>query len=56
MQRPVSSLSLTPSVKVRLVGAGFQFTSDLLHVTPEQLSKGKNSVIFIDINSQNSND
>ncbi|CAG07273.1 unnamed protein product, partial [Tetraodon nigroviridis] len=39
MQRPVSSLSLSPSVKVKLVGAGFQFTSDLLHVDAQQLSK-----------------
>lgn len=44
MQRPVSSLSLNPSVKVRLVGAGFQFTTDLLHVNPLQLSKGNVSV------------
>lgn len=41
MQRSVSSLSLSPSVKVKLVNAGFQFTADLLHVKPLQLSKGK---------------
>ncbi|TWW56050.1 DNA repair protein RAD51 homolog 3 [Takifugu flavidus] len=39
MQRPVSSLSLNPGVKVKLVSAGFQFTTDLLHVKPQQLSK-----------------
>uniref|UniRef100_A0AAQ4QQ84 DNA repair protein RAD51 homolog 3 n=1 Tax=Gasterosteus aculeatus aculeatus TaxID=481459 RepID=A0AAQ4QQ84_GASAC len=39
MQRSVSSLSLSPSVKVKLVNAGFQFTADLLHVKPLQLSK-----------------
>ncbi|XP_041655570.1 DNA repair protein RAD51 homolog 3 [Cheilinus undulatus] len=38
MQRPVSSLNITPSVRVKLVTAGFQFTSDLLHVTPTHLS------------------
>ncbi|XP_020513814.1 DNA repair protein RAD51 homolog 3 [Labrus bergylta] len=38
MQRPVSSLSLNSSVKVKLVSAGFQFTADLLHVTATQLS------------------
>lgn len=40
MQRSVSSLPLNPSVKVKLVGAGFQFTADLLHLTPLQLSQG----------------
>ncbi|XP_059188641.1 DNA repair protein RAD51 homolog 3 [Centropristis striata] len=39
MQRPVSSLSLSPSVKVKLVNAGFQFSSDLLQLKPLQLSK-----------------
>ncbi|XP_042264611.1 DNA repair protein RAD51 homolog 3 [Thunnus maccoyii] len=39
MQRPVSSLPLSSSVKVKLVSAGFQFTSDLLHLKPPQLSK-----------------
>ncbi|XP_045913075.1 DNA repair protein RAD51 homolog 3 [Micropterus dolomieu] len=39
MQRPISSLSLNPSVKVKLVSAGFQFTADLLHLKPLQLSK-----------------
>ncbi|XP_022619642.1 DNA repair protein RAD51 homolog 3-like [Seriola dumerili] len=39
MQRAVSSLSFSPSVKVKLVSAGFQFTSDLLHLEPLQLSK-----------------
>ncbi|XP_040902499.1 DNA repair protein RAD51 homolog 3 [Toxotes jaculatrix] len=39
MQRAVSSLSLSPSVKVKLVSAGFQFTADLLHLKPLQLSK-----------------
>lgn len=46
MQRPVSSLSLTPSVKVKLVGAGFQYTSDLLHVDAQQLSEG-NIAVFL---------
>uniref|UniRef100_A0A3Q3WTY8 DNA repair protein RAD51 homolog 3 n=1 Tax=Mola mola TaxID=94237 RepID=A0A3Q3WTY8_MOLML len=40
MQRPVSSLSLSSCVKVKLVGAGFQFTADLRHLSPQQLSKG----------------
>ncbi|KAF1390971.1 hypothetical protein PFLUV_G00063670 [Perca fluviatilis] len=39
MQRSVSSLSLSPSVKMKLVNAGFQFTADLLHLKPLQLSK-----------------
>ncbi|XP_073326450.1 DNA repair protein RAD51 homolog 3 [Pagrus major] len=37
--RPVSSLSLSPSVKVKLVSAGFRFTSDLRSLKPLQLSK-----------------
>ncbi len=40
MQRLVSSLSLTPSVKVKLVRAGFQFTADLLPLNPLALSAG----------------
>ncbi|XP_037628645.1 DNA repair protein RAD51 homolog 3 [Sebastes umbrosus] len=39
MQRSVSSLSLSPGVKMKLVNAGFQFTADLLHLKPLQLSK-----------------
>ncbi|KAM6929223.1 DNA repair protein RAD51 homolog 3 [Lycodopsis pacificus] len=39
MQRSVFSLSLSPSVKRKLVNAGFQFTNDLLHLKPVQLSK-----------------
>ncbi|XP_076597094.1 DNA repair protein RAD51 homolog 3 [Chaetodon auriga] len=39
MQRSVSSLCLNPSVKAKLVSAGFQFTADLLHLKPLQLSK-----------------
>ncbi|KAK2850950.1 hypothetical protein Q5P01_007226 [Channa striata] len=39
MQRTVSGLSLSPSVKVKLVSAGFQFTADLLHLKPLQLGK-----------------
>ncbi|XP_071333632.1 DNA repair protein RAD51 homolog 3 [Trachinotus anak] len=39
MQRAVSSLSLSPSVKAKLVSAGFQFTADLLHLKPPQLSR-----------------
>ncbi|XP_078110268.1 DNA repair protein RAD51 homolog 3 [Sander vitreus] len=39
MQRSVSSSSLSPSVKMKLVNAGFQFTADLLHLKPLQLSK-----------------
>ncbi|XP_008303064.1 DNA repair protein RAD51 homolog 3 [Stegastes partitus] len=38
MLRPVSSLCLSPSVKLKLVRAGFQFTTDLLHLRPGQLS------------------
>ncbi|XP_036961162.1 DNA repair protein RAD51 homolog 3 isoform X2 [Acanthopagrus latus] len=37
--RPVSSLRLSPSVKVKLVSAGFRFTSDLRGLEPLQLSK-----------------
>ncbi|KAM3617042.1 uncharacterized protein V6R79_001607 [Siganus canaliculatus] len=36
-QRPVSSLRLAPSVKVKLVRAGFQFTTDLFDLDPEQI-------------------
>ncbi|KAF3696312.1 DNA repair protein RAD51 -like protein 3 [Channa argus] len=39
MQRTVTGLSLSPSVKVKLVSAGFQFTADLLNLKPLQLSK-----------------
>ncbi|XP_026189221.1 DNA repair protein RAD51 homolog 3 [Mastacembelus armatus] len=39
MQRPVSSLCLSPSVKVKLVSSGFQVTADLLNLKPLQLSK-----------------
>ncbi|XP_068602094.1 DNA repair protein RAD51 homolog 3 [Brachionichthys hirsutus] len=39
MQRPVSSLRLSPGVKVKLVGAGFQFTADLQHLDQSQLSR-----------------
>ncbi|XP_068588199.1 DNA repair protein RAD51 homolog 3 [Cebidichthys violaceus] len=39
MQRSVFSLSLSPSVKRKLVNAGFQYTNDLLHLKPVQLSK-----------------
>ncbi|GLD73256.1 DNA repair protein RAD51 homolog 3 [Lates japonicus] len=38
MQRPVSSLPLSPGVKLKLVGAGFQSTADLIHLKPLQLS------------------
>lgn len=40
MQRPVSSLALSPGVKVKLAGAGFQFTAELLQLTPAQLRAG----------------
>ncbi|XP_070696461.1 DNA repair protein RAD51 homolog 3 [Pempheris klunzingeri] len=39
MQRSVSSLSLSPGLKVKLVTAGFQFTADLQPLRPLQLSK-----------------
>ncbi|XP_054458776.1 DNA repair protein RAD51 homolog 3 [Anoplopoma fimbria] len=39
MQRSVSSLSLSPSVKMKLANAGFQFTADLLPLKPVQLSQ-----------------
>ncbi|XP_068197306.1 DNA repair protein RAD51 homolog 3 [Antennarius striatus] len=39
MQRPVSSLRLSPSVKVKLVSAGFQFTADLKDLDQSQLSR-----------------
>ncbi|KAM9855355.1 DNA repair protein RAD51 homolog 3 [Aulostomus maculatus] len=39
MQRPVSSLSLGPSMKMKLVSAGFQSTADLLHLKPLQLGR-----------------
>lgn len=45
MHRQVSSLPLAPSVKVKLVSAGFQFTADLLHCQPLQLSTGTCSVL-----------
>ncbi|KAM9350256.1 DNA repair protein RAD51 homolog 3 [Symphorus nematophorus] len=32
MQRPLSSLSISPAVRLKLVCAGFQFTADLRHV------------------------
>ncbi|XP_035016206.1 DNA repair protein RAD51 homolog 3 [Hippoglossus stenolepis] len=38
MLRSVSSLRLSLNVKVKLVSAGFRFTSDLLHLHPPQLS------------------
>uniref|UniRef100_A0A665U2J2 DNA repair protein RAD51 homolog 3 n=1 Tax=Echeneis naucrates TaxID=173247 RepID=A0A665U2J2_ECHNA len=38
MQRPMCSLPLSPAVKVKLVSAGFQFTADLIHLNPDQLS------------------
>ncbi|XP_029994107.1 LOW QUALITY PROTEIN: DNA repair protein RAD51 homolog 3-like [Sphaeramia orbicularis] len=38
MLRPVSSLPLGSSVRLRLGGAGFQFTADLKHLSPDQLS------------------
>uniref|UniRef100_A0A8D3ANX9 DNA repair protein RAD51 homolog 3 n=1 Tax=Scophthalmus maximus TaxID=52904 RepID=A0A8D3ANX9_SCOMX len=39
MQRPVSSFSLSPGVKVKLASAGFRVTADLLHLSPPQLSR-----------------
>lgn len=38
-QRPLSSLPLSSGVKVKLLGAGFQFTADLLHLTAPQLGQ-----------------
>ncbi|XP_047443374.1 DNA repair protein RAD51 homolog 3 isoform X2 [Mugil cephalus] len=38
MQRPVSTLCLSPGAKAKLVRAGFQFTADLLHLDQLQLS------------------
>lgn len=38
-QRPLSSLPLSSSVKVKLLGAGFQSTADLLHLDPPQLGQ-----------------
>ncbi|XP_054878162.1 DNA repair protein RAD51 homolog 3-like [Poeciliopsis prolifica] len=38
MRRPVSSLGLGSSLKGKLVRAGFQFTTDLQDLNPEQLS------------------
>ncbi|KAM9343924.1 DNA repair protein RAD51 homolog 3 [Pholidichthys leucotaenia] len=39
MQRPVSTLALSAAVKLKLGAAGFQFTADLLGLTPPQLSR-----------------
>ncbi|XP_013855461.1 DNA repair protein RAD51 homolog 3 [Austrofundulus limnaeus] len=39
MRRPIFSLNLGTSTKVKLGRAGFQFTSDLQHLSPEQLSQ-----------------
>ncbi|XP_041861030.1 DNA repair protein RAD51 homolog 3 [Melanotaenia boesemani] len=39
MLRPLSSLFLSPDVKLKLVRAGFQFTADLLHLSPPELSE-----------------
>ncbi|XP_035999315.1 DNA repair protein RAD51 homolog 3 [Fundulus heteroclitus] len=38
MRRPVSSLNLSSSVKVKLLRAGFQFSTDLQNLDPEHLS------------------
>ncbi|KAG7220409.1 hypothetical protein INR49_018247 [Caranx melampygus] len=39
MQRAISSLCLSSSVRLKLASAGFQFTSDLLRLKPPQISK-----------------
>ncbi|XP_067113616.1 DNA repair protein RAD51 homolog 3 [Osmerus mordax] len=39
MQRPVSSYAFAPSVKVKLLNAGFQSSADLCDLQPFQLSK-----------------
>ncbi|XP_030648090.1 DNA repair protein RAD51 homolog 3 [Chanos chanos] len=39
MQRPVASFPLAPSLKVKLINAGFQTTNDLVDLRPLQLSK-----------------
>uniref|UniRef100_A0A1A8QMM2 DNA repair protein RAD51 homolog 3 n=2 Tax=Nothobranchius rachovii TaxID=451742 RepID=A0A1A8QMM2_9TELE len=39
MRRPIFSLKLSPSLKVKLVQAGFQFTSDLVDLSPLQLTR-----------------
>lgn len=41
MQRTVPSLPLAPSVKVKLLNAGFQLATDLTDMSPLQLCKGK---------------
>ena len=48
MQRPVSSYAFAPSVKVKLLNAGFQSSADLCDSQPFQLSKGKyyNNVLY----------
>uniref|UniRef100_A0A3P8UD77 DNA repair protein RAD51 homolog 3 n=1 Tax=Amphiprion percula TaxID=161767 RepID=A0A3P8UD77_AMPPE len=40
MHRPVTSLCLSSSVKLKLVSASFQFTADLLHLQPAELKAG----------------
>ncbi|XP_015252801.1 PREDICTED: DNA repair protein RAD51 homolog 3 [Cyprinodon variegatus] len=46
MRRPVSSLRLSSSVKVKLVRTGFQFTTDLQDLDPDQLSAGRVLVVL----------
>ncbi|XP_072223804.1 DNA repair protein RAD51 homolog 3 [Leuresthes tenuis] len=39
MLRPLSSLNLSPSVRLKLLRAGFQFTTDLRPLSPAQLTE-----------------
>ncbi|XP_037540374.1 DNA repair protein RAD51 homolog 3-like [Nematolebias whitei] len=39
MKRPLSSLNLCTNTKMKLGRAGFQYTSDLHHLNPEQVSQ-----------------
>ena len=48
MQRDVSSYAIAPSVKVKLLNAGFLSAADLCDLRPLQLSKGSQQVTVID--------
>lgn len=43
MQRELVSFPLSPTVRVKLVAAGFQTAEDVLGVKPSELSKGNDS-------------
>ena len=47
--KPVSASPLSPSVKVKLLNAGFLTSEELLQLKPLQLSKGNHLEISITI-------